>query len=403
MGRKIIYIIHPGTQYAFQTANSLAMSAQYSEVHLFTWFLLKEGGIFSKVKFFKKRVKQIAPEIKLHIFPFFEGLLLLAIKTKKVFSNTDNFNLRYLFYLLFCWFMLPIIYINRKKIIVVLTETAAWPLTKHAMKWGIPVVMDFASISHEKAEELGIPETRLGKLIKSKERQYIDYAIYCSNFAASTYRGLTSAKKHFPVWLGAAVTSSFARILPYKQGGQLKIACLANTELRKGIDFLLKAFSQLEIGAELYLVGKISPGWVSNYCQEHQILLTNIHFTGPLPQQALKDFLLNNNIHLHILASRFDSFGMVVPETMMLGIPNIVSPNVGAGEALKNEINGFIMQELSAKSLLECIIAYLQKTDDERTAMQMDVLAQAEQISWQSYYGKIDEVFGKITELSCMS
>ena len=391
-----IILIHPGIQYTYRIASALQKGDLAKSIRLYTWFTLAPQSFLAKFSILKKRVKDIEAEVKVHNSPIFELILVVYLKILGLLKINRRHTPRYKMQVLFGYFLLPMIYFNRKETLLVLSETAAWPLAFYAKKWGIPVVLDFPSISHETASQSGIEETAFGIKIKTLERQYIDYALNCSAFAANTYLGLSSAKKHYPLWLAAEARKK-GKTLAIPDHGVLNICCLANTEKRKGLDLLLKAFSALSIpNKKLYLIGKISAIWVKSFCEKNQIDQHAIILTGPMAQQDLSAYLMAEQIHLHVLASRFDSFGMVVPETMMLGIPNIVSPFVGAGEMLANGVNGYIMEELNEASLSNCIMNYVHLSTTEKLTFQEAVLEKAEEMTWSNYNKRVVLVFKEI-------
>jgi len=390
-----LFIVHPGTQHAYRLANALCKSDKFSKVYLFTWLTLPDYVVYSKLKAFKKRVKSIHPGVSVYNFPFFEALMVIQKKIQSFFG-TPNYNTYYFWYTLFNLFMLPIVYLNRREIVLVLFETAGWPLSKFAKKWGITVIMDFPSISHEAAIEMGIKETGFGIRIKEKERKNIDYALFCSDFARKTYEGRTSSRKDFVLHVGAEL-KSICEVYVKDCDKVLRLASICNMEYRKGLDILLMAFSNLNIPKELHLIGKINKQWVKKFSSDNGIDETGIFFTGALSQQNLNEYLLEKKIDLHVLASRFDSFGMVVPETMMLGIPNILSPFVGAGELIENDKDGFILEQLNSESLTTQINRFCSLPAASRAQLKKDVINKAHQMSWENYYEKviqmIEEVF----------
>jgi glycosyltransferase involved in cell wall biosynthesis len=399
LNKKKIIIIHPGVQHAYRLANALIISDLFSEVSLFTWFLIKPSHSLAKYRLFKKRVKDIDPKVNLFIFPFFELLCLLHEKLyfllfpKRKFSNYNN--IQYIWCYLFGVFLVPYLFFCRKNTVLVLYDTCGWPLSFFAKKWKMPVVMDFPSISHENAISLGIQETNFGIKLKLKERHNIDFAIYCSAFAKASYQEKTSATHHFTAHVGAALPKLEITPINFKQP-VLQIAFIANMELRKGLDFLLKVINNLEIPFKLHLIGKISKGWVLERLDEKKISNGKVVFAGPFNQSDLIGYLQENNIQVHILPSRFDSFGMVVPETMMLGIPNIVSPFVGAGEKITDGLNGFIMKELSEEELEKLILKFNNLSSSDKELMSKNAYEQSKLISWEQYNGQIRTVFSTI-------
>jgi glycosyltransferase involved in cell wall biosynthesis len=397
--RNKVIIIHPGIQHLYRLGNALSISGLFSSVKLYTWFTLSAGSSLAKFGYFKKRIKVIDSQLKVRNFLVFEFLLIVNLKINEILRRNNGNNTRYRWQFYFCIFLLPFIYIQRKDIILILTETAAWPLSKFAKKWGIPVIIDFPSISHEEALKKDIIETPLGIKIKSKERNYINYSIHCSKFAADTYYNKTSAKKQYIALLGADSVNK-SKYLVATDFKTLNIACIANTEKRKGIDLLLSAFAQITYPEKkLHLIGNLDKEWVINFCNSNKINNENIYFTGPLDHCLINKYLVEKEINLHVLASRFDSFAMVVPETMMLGIPNIVSPFVGAGEMLDNEVDGFIMKDLTAACLLSAINKFISLSHANKLNLKTNVLRKAENMTWEHYNLRVKPIFEEITTL----
>lgn len=390
-------IIHSGTQHAFRLANALKLGLLNKKIVLYTWFILSKHSKFSNLSLFKNRVYDIEKDISIKIFPIFEILLILNRKIKQIIKCPTNNNPYYFWQTIFGYFLLPFLFYHKKKITLIVFETCGWPIVKYAKKWKIPVVMDFSAISHEAATKLGIKETKFGIKIKTLERQFIDYGLNCSAFAASTYQGKTSAKKHYPILLGT----------DFRLNKQLEIhfthsefigCCIGNSFEIKGIDILLKAFDKIKHkNKKLYIIGNINKDLIASYAIQNQIALNEIVITGKINHSNLAQFLQEKRIQLHILPSRFDSFGMVVPETMALGIPNILSPFVGAGEMITDEVDGYLMETLDVNALYKCIEKYLFLTDIERKKLYKNVLRKAKKMTWRNYNRHIKDTFDEIS------
>lgn len=386
MSRTKVYVIHPGTQYAYRLANAISSNKSIKKTILLTWFTISKEHFLARFKIFRKRVKDVSENVLVCNSPVFEVFLTINLKVNQ-FLKINNNNAYYFWQSFYGCLLLPVLYINRKTSIIFIFETCGWPLTKYAKKWNIPIVMDFPSISHERALELSIDESYYGKKIKTLERQYIDFSLNCSNFALETYKGKTSAKLSFPVSLGSdfKLKDNQEPSISY-DNRKVHICCLANTEFRKGLDLLIKAFDQIEIpDKKLYLIGHIDSDWVDKFTKEQKISLSNIILTGPKAQQDLQRFLIEKRIDLHILPSRFDSFGMVVPETMALGIPNIVSPFVGAGEKIDHKKNGFLLEKLDVAELVNQIHYFCRLTIEKREILTKDVIKKSKEMSWNAY------------------
>jgi len=414
-----VIIIHPGIQHSYRLANALQYSNLFSKVYLLTSILYP---INKKpfLKSFDKRIKPIHPSIVIKNHLIYE---LLSKITRKIYNKLINNpnkqvhnNPIYFWQFIFALWCLPTIWWHRKNLVLVTYETAAWPISFFAKKWQIPVVMDFPSISHETAKELGINETNFGIAIKKRERKYIDYALFCSVFCRDSFVGLTSAKKDFVLYLGAEeiknlklkVESKVYQVLSIKyqdtnRGNEkdkiVKISFIANLEYRKGLDILLDAIYSYQYPAflEVHLIGKIRQDWVEKHMPE--TILNNkvtLVYQHGMSQQELFTYLMKEQFDLNVQPSRFDSFAMVVPETMMQGIPNLVSPFVGAGEMLKNGVDGFVMSQLDSLSLAQSISSFANLTADELINLKREVLKTVAQMTWENYSREVSKTFKKI-------
>jgi glycosyltransferase involved in cell wall biosynthesis len=456
-----LFIVHPGIQHSYRLANALQKAALFEKIYLFTSILyhLNQKPF---LKSFQKRVKPIHPDVIIKNHYLYEFLSKISRKLyNRIIINPNkqvHNNPIYFWQFIFGLLCLPQIWWNRNNLILVTYETAAWPIAYFAKKWNIPTIMDFPSISHEKAKELGINETDFGIAIKKKERLYIDYALFCSDFCRKSFLGFTSSKKDFVLYLGADPSTSclpdrqalrisgklndessktvegsliyekmrgFVSAQPdkvfddvrsgqWKAGRQesakskgqkleeeqkIKISFIANLEYRKGLDILLKAlyFYTYKSFLEVHLIGKIRPEWVQQHLPKEQIN-TNIQliYQPAMSQKELFGYLNKHQFDLNVQPSRFDSFAMVVPETMMQGIPNIVSPFVGAGEMLKNGVDGFVMEKLNAECLANGIIYYVTLSEVQKQELKLEVLKSAQEMTWENYNLIVKDVFQQI-------
>lgn len=400
-----LYIIHPGIQHSPYLANATLRSGLFKKVTLLTSILFNQSNYL--VGILKKRVKPIDDDVMI-VNHYLYTLLFEVSKFvhNKIVVNNQNQshnNPIYFWQQVFGYLCLLRIWLDRKNCMVICFETAGWPVTKYCKKWGIPVIMDFASISHEKAKELGINETKCGIAVKTKERQYIDYALFCSQFCKESFEDKTSSKKNIILYLGAeqkiTISNESFNNKIFTDKSFIKVSFIANLEYRKGLDFLLEALLiyQEAKNLEVYLIGRLSKDWVDTYMDGRKLPSNvTLHYQTALPQQELFTFLAEQHFDLNIQPSRFDSFAMVVPETMMLGIPNILSPYVGAGEMIDHLKNGYRMQTLDAVSILEAIKLYASLSIQEINTLREKVLIKASQMTWDSYYQQTAKVFQQI-------
>ena len=190
-----LIIVHPGIQHASRLANGASRSGLFEKVTLLTSVLFKPKDRI--IGLLKKRAKPIDEDVIIVNHYFYTLLFTISrYLYNKIIVNPHNQshnNPIYFWQQVFGLLCLPRLYFHRKNTLVVCFETTGWPIVKYCKKWNIPVVMDFASISHEKAKTLGINETEYGINLKVKERGLIGYGFYCSEFCRKSFAGLTSA------------------------------------------------------------------------------------------------------------------------------------------------------------------------------------------------------------------
>ena len=456
-----LFILHPGIQHAAHLANGANRTGYFEQVMLFTSILFKPHQ--KVIGILKKRKKPLDQEIKIKNH---YGYTLLANVSRVLYNqvivnphNQSHNNPIYFWQQVFGYLCLPSIYWNRKNLMVVCFETTGWPVVHFCKKWNIPVIMDFASISHEKAKTLGIHETNYGIALKLKERVLIDYGFYCSQFCRDSFKGLTSARKDFVLYLGAegremqessskkqevgsrkSVVRSLwleekemegdsieyqvasnkmldarsnkkeansqrsavdiqERVQHGKQIDCIKISFIANLEYRKGLDIFLEGIYAYAypVFLEVHLIGRIRKEWVEAHMPP--IILNQqvkLIYQPAMSQGNLFDYLAQEQFDLNVQTSRFDSFAMVVPETMMQGIANVVSPYVGAGEMIHDGIDGFKMPELNGVSLNRILLRYVNLNQEQRKALKEQVLNGAQHMVWENYYANLGLVFKEI-------
>jgi glycosyltransferase involved in cell wall biosynthesis len=437
-----VFIIHPGIQHSPRLANGALRSGLFESITLFTSVLYKPSDkVFGILN---KRAKPIDKEVKIvnhYLYTFLYSITKALYN--KIIVNTNNQshnNPIYFWQQIFGYLCLPSIYLNRKNLMVVCFETTGWPVVKYCNKWNIPVIMDFSSISHEKAKTLGINETPFGIDLKLKERVLIDYGFYCSKFCRDSFEGMTSAKKGFVLYLGAerremqeasskkqdignvgsfgemeegrsknqALNSPLLEVSSQqtinrndnnKSINNIKLSFIANLEYRKGLDIFLEGIYGYAYSTflEVHLIGRIREEWVNKHLPKF-ILNQKIKlvYQPAMSQARLFDYLNQGQFDLNVQTSRFDSFAMVVPETMMQGIANVVSPFVGAGEMITHEKDGFIMDRLDGERLSNILKYYIQLNQQERNELKLRVLASSKNMVWENYYIQLGKVFKEI-------
>lgn len=117
------------------------------------------------------------------------------------------------------------------------------------------------------------------------------------------------------------------------------IVLVGRWEPRKGTDFAIKAFNELAKhypDYHLFLVGEDNVNW--RYKLEKMTSNENVHFISGLTDLE-KDELVANSM-FSLTSSRYESFGLTIPEAMRFGTPSIINR---AGGMLDFENDGGVI------------------------------------------------------------
>ncbi len=146
-----------------------------------------------------------------------------------------------------------------------------------------------------------------------------------------------------PYFIDLSDFSALPRLSAPGNGQDLQFLTSCQMIQRKGLDFLLKACEKLpETGWRLALVGdgplrsKLERRFAPN------IREGRVRFLGAIPYQNRAGVFAGS--HVFILPSRWDGWGMVVPEALAAGLPVVSSDQViSAREFITDGENGFIV------------------------------------------------------------
>lgn len=213
---------------------------------------------------------------------------------------------------------------------VVAFETAAVHTFRAAKAAGLTCILDAAAIHHRVGTRLmNLTPDRARRAVdaqKDEEVRLADIIITCSPLAAATYaeNGVPIEKLHvcpLGTELPAAVPLKRRPVQP------VRFIFVGGVSRLKGIDTLLaifETFARDGVPCTLTLLGGIVEADLARQAGR----LANVTH---IPFQAKADvYRIVADHHCLVLPSRFDSFGMVVPEAMAVGVPVVLSEAVGA-------------------------------------------------------------------------
>ena len=150
---------------------------------------------------------------------------------------------------------------------------------------------------------------------------------------------------------------------------------------RKGIHYLLKAFSELDLqNSELWLVGSVDQA-IGDILNKYKS--KNIIFHGTKKQSDL--YWYYSQCDVFCLASIDEGLAMVQAQAMACGLPVIATKNTGGAELIESDKNGFLIPSRDTKTLKEKIL-YLYRNRDKSKRMGKAAKKTVENgFSWNDY------------------
>lgn len=244
---------------------------------------------------------------------------------------------------------------------------------------------------------LGLPYKSSMSLIQERmleELELADYIFATTEHTAQTYvaRGFPR-EKVFVVPYGVAQEQDGYSGLEgddksnYSDADVFRILFVGHVDPRKGLHYLLKAFSSLKLpNSELIVVG----GYEDNSWLGSDADYEHVRFIGNVPRVDLKFYYRCSSIF--VLPSIVDSFGLVVSEAMAMGLPVVVSENVGAKEIVRNGKDGFVVPIRNVDALQEKIL-WLYEHPEERKLMGQQSRLRVQEFTWERYRERVQDVY----------
>lgn len=172
------------------------------------------------------------------------------------------------------------------------------------------------------------------KIIK-KNIEKLDGAICIGKFSASLFRryNYKSPMKKVYVFIFNKKFKSLSRIKPKLSNHNILFIGYGPDFHYKGLDILIEVFKNIKKkfpDAKLYILGKwdVKREWKSK----------DVYFEG---FKKINPYLKDSSLSLHI--GRGESFGINILESMLAGLPTIVSKYTGAKEAVEKVDKKFVV------------------------------------------------------------
>jgi glycosyltransferase involved in cell wall biosynthesis len=143
-----------------------------------------------------------------------------------------------------------------------------------------------------------------------------------------------------------------------KQDDVFRITYVGQITFRKGIQYLLEAFTKLNLpGSELLLVGGIDPRF-------RPILARYEGSFTHIPHLAHVDLVKHyGQSSIFAIPSLADAFPLAVLEAMACGLPVIISQNTGTADLVREGEHGFIVPIRDVEAIQKAICAAYESPD----------------------------------------
>ena len=170
-----------------------------------------------------------------------------------------------------------------------------------------------------------------------------------------------------------------------KEDRTFRIIHCGGISLRKGVQYLLQAFHELNLpDAELWLVGTLDPAFQPFLAKYES---ARIILKGKQPQSQLRWFY--SQCSVFCLASIEEGLAMVQPQAMASGLPVIHTTNTGGEDIVRDGVDGFCVPIRDVEALKEKIL-FFYENPERRDEMGNNALGQARKsLSWEDYGEKI--------------
>ncbi len=189
-----------------------------------------------------------------------------------------------------------------------------------------------------------------------------------------------------------------AEPFPHLMDGKTNILFLGRLEKRKGLKYLLSAFSNLKWDwPELRLI-VVGGGKLDD--DSHRILggrnLQDVVFAGTVSDEDRARYYRSADIFCSPATGK-ESFGIVLLEAMAAGKPVVVSDIEGYSNVVTHGREGLLVEPKNDVHLAEAI-ATLLREPDLRRRLAMNGRKRAEEFRWEEVAGQVLDYYG-----SCLS
>lgn len=178
--------------------------------------------------------------------------------------------------------------------------------------------------------------------------------------------------------------------------GTINILFVGRMDTRKGLKYLLKAFSLISEQYPRCRLIIVGGGWLKNY---YKIYLSNglskkVFFEGYVSRADLPRYYASSDIFC-APAIGGESFGIVLLEAMASGKPIVASDISGYNELIQNGKEGILVAPENPKAIMEAVIKLINHKD-LRKKLGENGLLKAKEYGWDEVTKQIEDCYYKV-------
>jgi glycosyltransferase involved in cell wall biosynthesis len=222
------------------------------------------------------------------------------------------------------------------------------------------------------------------KVIEKEIREYeqAEYIVIPSHFAERSFlkHGIDSSKL-IRVPYGVDL-EEFPQ--EEKADDTFRVVYAGRMSLRKGVHYLLAAFSELSLpDSELLLLGSKQPEIVP-FFEKYE---GQFCYLGHKPQDQLYQYYSQGSVF--VLNSIEDGFGMVIPQAMACGLPAICTEHTGGPDIVRDGTDGFIIPAQDTEKLKEKLLWCYENREDCKAMGEAARERVEKRFKWKNYGDRV--------------
>lgn len=229
------------------------------------------------------------------------------------------------------------------------------------------------------------------KIIEKELKEYekADYISIPSSFVKRSFlqNGISEDKL---IQVPYGVDLSAFKQIP-KTDNVFRVMFVGGMSLRKGVHYLLRAFSELNLpNSELTLIGSLN-NEIKPFFKKYE---GKFNYIGHVPQQELYKYYSQGSVFA--IMSIEEGLAMVQPQAMACGLPVIATTNTGGEDIIRDGVDGFIIPIRDIEKLKEKLI-YLYENPEIRRKMGESAKQRVNQgFTWDDYGNRIISAYKNI-------